>query len=220
MAVEDPGRTPASPHLLPPWERRASRGGTKAKPSGEGGPRCRGRRAVGRGAAGSRSPFCSLAGHFPRGSRGCRSGCGAAAGWGPSAAREVRAKYSPPRSSLGRGWSWSLLRGWGLALTGLGPAWVGGRRRAQCELQVPQHTATGGAPGRGVERSGVRVGIPRARGAVCSGKPATLPSMLAALPAPRYRLGKAIVNQNRSETTRPLPGTEPGKAAWLRGRAP
>lgn len=151
-----------------PWERRASRGGTKAKPSGEGGPRCRGRRAVGRGPAGPGSPFCSLAGHFPRGSRGCRSGCGAAAGWAPSAAREVRAKYSPSRSSLGRGWSWSLLRGWGLALTGQGAAWVGDRRRAQSELRVPQHTATGGAPGRGVGRSGVRVGIPRARGAVCS----------------------------------------------------
>lgn len=197
MAVVGTGRTPASPHPLPPHphpgERRDPGDGTKAKPGRGGGPRCRERRAVGRGTPGAASPFCGGAQPVTRGPRGRRTGGRTAPGGAPPAAPEVRDKY-PPGPSQGRG---------GVIL---GPAARLGTcpgRTATCvgggvvpgELNlssIPSCSAeTSWALEQGVRWSGVQGASAGPVQRVCAPENLLRYGLcLASLPAPRYRLGK------------------------------
>lgn len=181
MAVVGTGRTPASPHPLPPHphpgERRDPGDGTKAKPGRGGGPRCRERRAVGRGTPGAASPFCGGAQPVTRGPRGRRTGGRTAPGGAPPAAPEVRDKY-PPGPSQGRG---GVILG-PAARLGTCPGRTatcvgggGGSRRAQFELH--SELLSGNQLGTGTRREMERRagGVRWARAAcLCPRKPAPL----------------------------------------------
>lgn len=153
VAVGDTGRTPASPHPLPPPAEKRDPGEEQRQSPLGGGPRCqrRGRRALGRGPVGAASPFCGRSRRVTRGARGWRSGSCVAPSRSLSAALEVRDKYPLPVFYQGRGLG-------GLALAGKAPAWVGSWRSAQFALQS-QHRSRkqpGTRPRGGEERCAAR----------------------------------------------------------------